>query len=247
MKAHKNTLQKCLFVLLLCALFIGIMPLTQTSAATVKLNKTTLAIARYHTYRLKLSGTSKKITWSSSNKTVASVSSKGTVNAKAEGNATIKAAVGSKKLSCKVTVTDYTPMEELAAYGYAAAMQLFGKNENVKISGMRSSAFMDNTEFAYFKCSYTNNTGTKAYAYFYIYERETESALQLNMNTARYGNLVIQVDASPMEKMMQDRSSALSSSRVLKAYKSFKTLEKPAYTKGSQFDDSHAWMKLWEY
>lgn len=247
MKAQKNTLQKCLFVLLLCALFIGIIPPTQTSAASIKLNKTTLSMARYHTYRLKVNGTPKKVTWSSSNKTVASVNSKGTVTANAEGKATIKATVAGKKLSCKVTVTDYAPLEELAAYGYAAAMQLFGKNENVKISDMCSSAFMDNTEFAYFKCTYTNNNGLKSCAYFYVYERETESALQLNMNTKRYGNLVIQIDASPMEKMMADRSNALDSSRVLKAYKSFKTLEKPAYTKGSQFDDSHAWMKLWEY
>lgn len=247
MKARKITFRKSLLLLLLCALFSGALPLMQTSAATMKLNKTTLSIARYHTYRLKVSGTAKKVKFSSANKTVASVNGKGTVTANAEGKTTIKATVGGKKLSCKVTVTDYTPLEELAAYGYAAAQQLFGKNENVKISDMCSSTFMDGTEFAYFKCSYTNNNGLKSSAYFYIYERETESALQLNMSTKRYGNLVIQIDGSPMEKMMQDRSNPLDANRILRAYKSFKALEKPAFTKGSQFDDTHAWMKLWEY
>lgn len=53
---------------------------------------------------LKVSGTSKKIKWLTSNKSVAAVTAKGVVTAKKQGKATITAKVGTKKLTCKVTV-----------------------------------------------------------------------------------------------------------------------------------------------
>lgn len=56
--------------------------------------------------RLKITGTKKKVTWSSSNKKIATVSSSGKVKAKSEGTATIRAKVGKKSYKCKVTVLD---------------------------------------------------------------------------------------------------------------------------------------------
>ena len=50
------------------------------------------------------SGTKGKITWTSSKKSVATVSSKGVVKAKKKGTAVIAAKYGKKKLTCKVTV-----------------------------------------------------------------------------------------------------------------------------------------------
>ena len=73
-------------------------------AATIKLNKTKITLDVGDTYQLKLTGTNKKIIWSSSKKSVATVSSKGKVTAKKAGKATITAKVGSKKYTCKVTV-----------------------------------------------------------------------------------------------------------------------------------------------
>mgnify|MGYP002228284837 CR=1 FL=1 len=66
------------------------------------------------TYILKASGTKGKITWTSSKKSVATVSSKGVVKAVGNGTATItvKAKDGSgKKATCKITVgtTNTTP------------------------------------------------------------------------------------------------------------------------------------------
>jgi hypothetical protein len=55
---------------------------------------------------LKLKNNTKKIKWSTSNKKVATVTSKGKVKAKKAGKATITAKVGSKKYTCKVTVKD---------------------------------------------------------------------------------------------------------------------------------------------
>ncbi len=51
-----------------------------------------------------MKGLSGNVKWSSSNKKVATVTSKGKVTAKKEGKATIKAKVGKKTFTCKVTV-----------------------------------------------------------------------------------------------------------------------------------------------
>ena len=77
---------------------------TVEAASRVKINKTKASLVKGKTLQLKISGTSKKIKWSSSKKSVATVSSKGKVTAKKKGTATITAKVGSKKYTCKVTV-----------------------------------------------------------------------------------------------------------------------------------------------
>lgn len=53
---------------------------------------------------LKMNGTKQKVTWSSSNKKIASVNKKGIVKGIKKGNATITANVGGKKYTCKITV-----------------------------------------------------------------------------------------------------------------------------------------------
>lgn len=76
---------------------------------TPKLNKTTLAIAEGKTYKLKLSGTTQTVKWSSSDRTVAKVgSTTGKVSAVGAGECTITAKIGKKKYSCHVEVTAET-------------------------------------------------------------------------------------------------------------------------------------------
>lgn len=53
---------------------------------------------------LKLNGTNQKITWKSSNKKIATVTSKGKITARKAGTATITATVLNKKFTCKITV-----------------------------------------------------------------------------------------------------------------------------------------------
>lgn len=77
---------------------------TNVQAATVKLNKTSKQMVIDSTYRLKVSGTSKKVHWSSTNERVADVDDRGVVYANEKGTATIKAKVGTKTLRCKITV-----------------------------------------------------------------------------------------------------------------------------------------------
>jgi len=69
-----------------------------------KLNKKTATVYVGKKVTLKVKGTAKKVTWTTSDKGIATVSKKGVVTAKKAGKATITAKVGTKKLTCKVTV-----------------------------------------------------------------------------------------------------------------------------------------------
>lgn len=79
-----------------------------SSAASVKMNKKTATLQVGKTLKLKVYGTSRKITWRSTKKSVASVSSTGKVKAKKLGTAKIYAKFSGKKLYCTVTVTGNT-------------------------------------------------------------------------------------------------------------------------------------------
>ena len=82
-----------------------LIPTTNTNAAQKpKLNKKSATIYVGKTVKLKVKGNRKKVKWSSSNKKVAAVSSKGKVKGKKAGKATITAKVGNKKLKCKIIV-----------------------------------------------------------------------------------------------------------------------------------------------
>jgi len=68
------------------------------------LNKTTLKLQKGNTATLKLTGAKGTVTWTSSSKKVATVSSKGLVTAKAAGTTTITAKDKNGTYTCKVTI-----------------------------------------------------------------------------------------------------------------------------------------------
>ena len=68
------------------------------------LNKKSLTLYRGGTFRLAVQYPTSKVKWSSSNKSVATVNSTGTVVAKKNGKATITAAMRGRKLRCSVVV-----------------------------------------------------------------------------------------------------------------------------------------------
>ena len=91
-----------LFALLLLASIL----VPCTAQAAIKLNKSKATINIGETLQLKITGTNKKTTWSSSKKTVATVTSRGKVTAKKTGTTTITAKTNGKKYTCKITVKE---------------------------------------------------------------------------------------------------------------------------------------------
>ena len=90
-------------MLTLALLLLIIMPIQAQASSKVKLNKTKITLLTGKAYQLKVKGTTSKVKWSSSKKSVATVKN-GKVTAKKAGKTTITAKVGKKKLTCKVTV-----------------------------------------------------------------------------------------------------------------------------------------------
>jgi hypothetical protein len=97
---------------------------TVQAATKVKLNKTKATLIVGNTVNLKVSGTSKKVTWKSSDSKVAKVSSKGVVTAKKKGSAKITATVDGKKYTCKVTVEKPSISDETAAITVGSTVSL---------------------------------------------------------------------------------------------------------------------------
>lgn len=108
----RKTLKKrmiCVLAVILAVVQPAALPLAGTcgraeAASSIKLSKKTLTLAVKGTAALKVTGTTKTVKWSSSDKSIATVKN-GKVTAKRTGKATITAKVGSKKLTCKVTVS----------------------------------------------------------------------------------------------------------------------------------------------
>lgn len=102
-------MKKVVGIVIAMALMISSFAVTNvtTAQAAVKLNKKTVSINAGDTFQLKLSG-AKAVTWSSSNKKIATVTSKGKVKGIKKGNCTITAKNKKTKKSykCKVSVRE---------------------------------------------------------------------------------------------------------------------------------------------
>lgn len=83
-------------------------PTGKVATKTLKLNKSSVTLSKGKTYNLKAKFTplysTDKISWSSSNKKVATVDKSGKVTTKGLGKATITAKMGTKKAKCTVNV-----------------------------------------------------------------------------------------------------------------------------------------------
>lgn len=95
--------KKVLSLFAIAALVFTLAPPTNVSAK-VKISKKSVSITKGKTYTLKVKGAKKKAKWSSSKKSVATVSKKGKVTGKKKGTTTITAKIGKKKYKCKVKV-----------------------------------------------------------------------------------------------------------------------------------------------
>lgn len=91
---------------------VGGAPVKGEAKAKIKLNKKKVTLTVGKSVKLKLKGTGKKAKWSSSNESVARVSSTGKVMAVSVGKAKIRAKIKKKKYSCSVTVKGKTTEPE---------------------------------------------------------------------------------------------------------------------------------------
>ena len=116
---------KKLLAVLTIMLLIVCMAVPVSAAGKINKKKATLKVGQ--TLQLKVTGTKGKVKWTSSKKSVATVSSKGRVKAKKKGSATITAKIGKKKYTCKVTVKN-------ASNGNGG----FNSNTNTNTSGKKN-------------------------------------------------------------------------------------------------------------
>ena len=98
-----KTIRRIIPLLLILVLCVGFVP--QKAEAAVRLNRSTATVGIRQTITLKVTGAKTKVKWKSSNKKIATVSSKGVVKGIKKGTATITAKVKKKKYTCRVTVT----------------------------------------------------------------------------------------------------------------------------------------------
>ena len=112
MKNVRTKMKKIVMVLLLLAVCVSCIRVTDTYAASaIRLNKDYVDETIGKKVRLKVLGTKKKVIWSSDNTRVATVNAKGVVTGKRKGEAYIIAKVGNKKLYCDVFF-DYKNRED---------------------------------------------------------------------------------------------------------------------------------------
>lgn len=95
---------KSLLSMLLAAIMVASLAVIPSSAATPKLSKSSVTLTKGYCTTLSVSNASGTVKWSTGNKSVATVSSKGKVSGKGPGTTYIYAKVSGKTLKCKVTV-----------------------------------------------------------------------------------------------------------------------------------------------
>ena len=98
-KTMKSLLSIFLAVLMVCSLMV-----IPSSAANISISKSSITLTKGYQTTLKVSGTSKSVSWSTGDKSIATVSSSGKVVGKGIGTTYIYAKVSNTTLKCKVKV-----------------------------------------------------------------------------------------------------------------------------------------------
>lgn len=139
MKGLKN------IIIIAAAMFLVMvmMPISIKAATPiVKLSKEILTMYAGGTETLKMTGTAKKVTWHSSEKSVATVTNKGVVTAKKTGKSVITVKWGSKKASWRVTVKKRLSAKQAVAKANSHIKK--SKNITIKVymGSVKSSNYM---------------------------------------------------------------------------------------------------------
>lgn len=97
--------KKTISIVIALAIMFLCVNVNDVDAANIKLNKTITFVRIGKPIKLKVKNTKKKVKWKSSNKKIATVSKKGVVKGKKDGQCYVIAKVGKKKLKCQCVVT----------------------------------------------------------------------------------------------------------------------------------------------
>ena len=118
-------IKRCLALLMAVIMLSLTIPMTSdVEAATIKLSSKKITLIKGQSKTLKLKGTKKKAKWSSSKKSIATVTSKGKVTAKKKGTAKITAKLGKKKYTCTVKVETPKISKTKATINAGSTLQL---------------------------------------------------------------------------------------------------------------------------
>lgn len=133
-------------------------PIT-AEAAAVKINKKKLTLYKGKKYKLKITGTKGKVTWKSTNSSVAKVNSKGVVTARKVGKARIIAKVKgkAKKYTCTITVKAKKKSNPTVQFYALSSSVDMAKSGSVKITyNGGGSIYFDVEDTSICTCSWAN-------------------------------------------------------------------------------------------
>lgn len=152
---------------------------------TPKLSRSSATIYVNKTLQLKVSGTTQKVKWSTSNKKIATVSSKGKVTAKAAGKANITATINGVKFVCKVTVkkaSSGTTAKQKANQTLKNYIQSKGYTNS---DGNKFIVTYDTTDSVKFTCGIVYNSKKNQFNYMIVAEGNTGNFIStLTMTTS---------------------------------------------------------------
>lgn len=185
---------KKLLSVLAVMLLIVCMAVPVSAAGKISKSKATLLTGQ--TLQLKLSGTKGKTKWTSSKKSVATVSGSGKVTAKKSGSATITAKAGKKKYSCKVTVESpkLSKKSITLKVGETSTIKVKGTKQTVKWkSSKKSIATVKNGKITAKKTGTANITATilgKKFTCKVTVKKASNGGFSGNTNTSTKKNVV---------------------------------------------------------
>lgn len=143
MKKLKKLLVNLVMVLCICTIAPSILSQTVLAqgveATSLKLSKNKVTLSLGETFTLKVNGTKKKVTWTSSNKAIATVNRNGKVIAKKAGSAVITAKVNKKKFNCKITVKEPSISRKTISLKVGSSATLKMNGAKVKVTWSTSN------------------------------------------------------------------------------------------------------------
>lgn len=203
-----------ILIFVFCFISSGITPV---EASTIKLNKTSLTLNEGSTYSLKLSGTTKTIKWSTSNKAIATVSTKGTVKGIKAGTATITATVSSKKYNCKVTIKEIFNAKKAIQNLYIedhgrgrGIIQIAKNNYSFPMNLEATIVYYDSSDMMIGKSSANNYYFEKGAECVLFYSAPTDS----NYDYVPYDHYKVTYSATPVSRMKSNLKDIVITSNI---------------------------------